>query len=283
LNTRYFENAADFLKHAGSYLAKDEARYGLIPGIAKRLIDNPYWYGKEDPRFCVVEESGAIHAVMMQTPPFKPILAYFSSEIDVIAEQLVNAISKKWGTISGVIGDKELTDRFKDLWCKKFNVNVTGIMAMRIYRLDKVNNVPLSPGHMRGATLADKDLVVKWGHAFHIDTGGVARNQPETDITPGLARGAIFIWEDGQPVSMAVKSRATENGMSVGGVYTPPELRGKGYATSCVVELSRNILHGGYQFCTLYTDLSNPASNSIYKKIGYYEVADSVEYTFTPI
>jgi hypothetical protein len=68
--------------------------------------------------------------------------------------------------------------------------------------------------------------------------------------------------------------------MTVGGVYTPPELRNRGYATSCVAELSRNILQSGKEFCTLYTDLANPTSNSIYMKIGYKPVCDSVEYAF---
>ena len=79
---------------------------------------------------------------------------------------------------------------------------------------------------------------------------------------------------------MAAKLRPTERGTSVGLVYTPPESRNKGYATSCVEELSRNILRSGQAFCTLYTDLANPTSNSIYMKIGYRPVCDSVEYTF---
>jgi predicted GNAT family acetyltransferase len=68
--------------------------------------------------------------------------------------------------------------------------------------------------------------------------------------------------------------------MTVSGVYTPPELRCKGYATSCVAELSRNILQSGKKFCMLYTDLANPTSNSIYMKIGYWPVCDSVQHTF---
>jgi predicted GNAT family acetyltransferase len=82
---------------------------------------------------------------------------------------------------------------------------------------------------------------------------------------------------------MAVKGRSSEKGMTVGYVYTPPELRGRGYATSCVAELSRNILQNGKEFCMLYTDLANPTSNSIYRKIGYEEVYDSVEYTFATL
>ena len=69
--------------------------------------------------------------------------------------------------------------------------------------------------------------------------------------------------------------------MTVGLVYTPPELRRKGYATACVAGVCREILKSGYDFCALYTDLSNPTSNSIYIKIGFKPVCDSVQYTFS--
>jgi predicted GNAT family acetyltransferase len=80
---------------------------------------------------------------------------------------------------------------------------------------------------------------------------------------------------------MATKTFPTDNGMTVGGVYTPPELRGKGYATSCVAELSRNILQSGKKFCVLTTDLANPTSNSIYIKIGYKPIGDNSFYIFS--
>ncbi|OZU86959.1 GNAT family N-acetyltransferase, partial [Virgibacillus indicus] len=52
----------------------------------------------------------------------------------------------------------------------------------------------------------------------------------------------------------------------------------KGYATSTVAHLSQKILDEGFQFCSLYTDSTNPTSNSIYKKIGYYEAGSSIVY-----
>jgi predicted GNAT family acetyltransferase len=63
-------------------------------------------------------------------------------------------------------------------------------------------------------------------------------------------------------------------------VYTPPEWRGKGYASACVAALSQLCLDSGYQFCMLYTDLANPTSNSIYQKIGYQPIGESREYRF---
>ena len=44
--------------------------------------------------------------------------------------------------------------------------------------------------------------------------------------------------------------------------------------------LSRLLLDGGRASCTLYTDLANPTSNSIYAKIGYRPVADFHDMVF---
>jgi predicted GNAT family acetyltransferase len=211
------------------------------------------------------------------------LMAHFSGDTKAIAEKLVTAVAKDFKTVPGVVGDKELADIFAKSWCEKCGTKITHTQAQRIFRLYKVNDVPLSPGRFRPATMADKELVVKWEHAFGIDARGGARNNtPEKDITPVLEHGWVFLWEseDGKPVSMAMKVRPTDKGMTVTEVYTPPELRGKGYATSCVAELSRHILQSGKEFCMLYTDLANPTSNSIYKKIGYTEVCDSVQHTF---
>ena len=79
---------------------------------------------------------------------------------------------------------------------------------------------------------------------------------------------------------MAVAKRRLPHGGSIGGVYTPKEHRGHGYASACVAALSQRQLDAGKQFCCLFADLANPTSNGIYQKIGYVPVADSVQYKF---
>jgi len=280
MNITTYKNARDFLINTGRYLSKDEARYGLVLGLAKVVEGNPHRYGKVPPWFCSIGAGDEINAVAMRTPPHQVIVAYFAGDIKAVAEKLLTAVSQDFTVIPGVVGDKELADIFAEQWCEKRGARITNTMAQKIFRLDRVNDVPLSPGKFRVATEADKELVVKWAHAFHLDTFGPNSREPEADITPGLSRGIIFLWEDGKPVSMAAKMRPTDKGMTIGYVYTPPELRRKGYATSCVAELSRNILQSGKEFCMLYTDLANPTSNSIYKKVGYREVCDSVQHAF---
>jgi predicted GNAT family acetyltransferase len=66
----------------------------------------------------------------------------------------------------------------------------------------------------------------------------------------------------------------------IGPVYTPPELRRRGYASSAVAAVSRQALAAGAQRCALFTDLSNPTSNKIYADVGYRRIADWEEHLF---
>ena len=63
-------------------------------------------------------------------------------------------------------------------------------------------------------------------------------------------------------------------------VYTPPEKRGKGYASAVVADLSQQILDSGKEFSALFTNLANPTSNNIYQKIGYIPCGDFDEVKF---
>jgi hypothetical protein len=45
--------------------------------------------------------------------------------------------------------------------------------------------------------------------------------------------------------------------------------------------LSQHILDSGWQRCSLFTDLSNPTSNSIYQQLGYRPVRDFNDYDFS--
>jgi predicted GNAT family acetyltransferase len=63
-------------------------------------------------------------------------------------------------------------------------------------------------------------------------------------------------------------------------VYTPPALRGRGYASAMVAAASQHALDGGAAACTLNTDLANPTSNKIYQAVGYRPVRDTQIWRF---
>lgn len=275
-------DAGSFLARTGDVIAKDEARYGLIFGIAHRLVENPHYYGPDDPWFFVLEEGAELRAISMRTPPFGVLLAHFSGNVAAAAMLLADSVSQFSPIIPSAVGESDITDPFAENWCCLNNVKVIDRMSLLMYRLVAVNDVKLAPGKLRLAGVDDGSLVAEWAHAFHDELyTSAGRNQPEVDLADRIVNNDVFLWEDDRPVSMAVTSRPTGKGISVSGVYTPPEHRQKGYATSCVASLCRKILDDGYEFCTLYTDAVNPVSNSIYKKIGFREICDSVMYTFS--
>ncbi|QVK17257.1 hypothetical protein KHQ81_10220 [Mycoplasmatota bacterium] len=74
---------------------------------------------------------------------------------------------------------------------------------------------------------------------------------------------------------MAARSRLLISTESVGFVYTPVKFRRNGYGSIVTAEVTKKVLADG-KLATLYTDLSNPTSNSIYMKIGYKPYCDSV-------
>jgi uncharacterized protein len=265
METKLFLKAADFLSHVEKELVKDEVRYGLIYSIARWLVDNPHAYGGVDPWFCSTSDETGIQAAAMRTPPHNVILAHFSGDTELNAVLLADCISKISNNIPGVVGDKEITDRFVECWCQAQKATIEGRMAQRVYRLERINDIRFSPGKFRMAAVEEQPYLRRWAHSFHRDCYASSNlNVPEDDIVPKIARKEVYVWEDSCPVSIAARCSPTENGMRIGLVYTPPEHRGKGYATACVASLCRGVLESGYKYCMLYTDLANPISNSIY-------------------
>src|SRR4029453_1468977 len=113
-------------------------------------------------------------------------------------------------------------------------------------------------------------LVVEWLVAFAEEALLEAPHVEDAEATYRRRaedpNGAWLLWDDGGAVSLAAYGSPTPTGTRVGPVYTPPELRGHGYATSLVAELTAERLATGLDFCFLFTDLANPTSNAIYAR-----------------
>src|SRR5262249_6751434 len=63
--------------------------------------------------------------------------------------------------------------------------------------------------------------------------------------------------------------RRTRHAAAIAGVYTPPALRGRGYARSVTAAVVERIFAEGKIAACLYSDLRNPSSNRCYAKIGF--------------
>jgi predicted GNAT family acetyltransferase len=128
----------------------------------------------------------------------------------------------------------------------------------------------------------DKDVLIQWAHNFGKDIGEPQTKQEASEaVERSMREKRLYVWDDKGLRSIATWNAPTTHGVRITLVYTPPEFRGKGYASACVAALSHAMLNSGRKICYLFTDLSNPVSNHVYQRIGYVSVRDFAEYRFT--
>jgi predicted GNAT family acetyltransferase len=271
-----------FLELARPLLAPDretEARHNLILGVAGTAAERPDLYAAF--RAWVALEHGEPAAAASRTPPFGAILAEPRSAPALLA--LVDALAEDEPDLPGFVGNEPHVHRAAERWTERTGAATSLLQRHGVYALTEVHEVPHPAGAPRPATPADRDLVLGWLLDFAEEVPVPGSGDPgflERVVDARLGNGWWWLWEDGEPVSLASCSAPTPTGIRIGPVYTPPEHRRHGYATALVAELSRRLLAEGHRACYLYADLANPISNAIYERIGYRRVADSAEISF---
>ncbi len=275
-----------FLELATPLLAADEARHNLVLGLAATLARDPARY--DEFHLWVVRDGATVAGAALWTPPFELALARPSSTEAL--EALVAHLAGRGVPLPGVVGADPEAGEFARSWTRRTGATASLRMAQRIHRLTHVRPVADVPGRMRTAMVADRDLLLDWSFAFaaeagtHADPEQLRRGVEERLAGDGEGFSAptgYALWEDGgRSVSLAGWAGPTPTGVRVGPVYTPPELRRRGYASALVAGLSAGLLAAGRRHCFLFTDLANPTANHIYAEVGYEPVCDAPQYAF---
>ncbi len=248
------------------FLLRDEARYNLLLALTGRLASGET-FGDEPPVLLTVHDGDALTGVAVRTPPHNVILdaVPLSAAADVAAVVPDTPVA---------LGEPDVVHAFADATGRPWRTT----RRQGVYRLDTL--VPPRPvsGTFRLATEDDGDVVEAWDHAFVAEVDLPAHQAGR--LRGRIADGAVFVWDDGDVVSLAGVGGTTPNGARVGPVYTPPEHRGRGYASAVTAGVTRALLDGGCRYTFLYTDLANPTSNKIYVDLGYERVANVEEVSF---
>lgn len=283
LTVRRHASVDAFLAAAGGFLEAREAEDNLLFGIASAIRATPEVFAEDPPQFASVADAGGrVVAATLRTPPHNQVL----SSIDDLAavDALVEALRDE--PLPGVLGPSEAAARFAAGWTDATGQRARVQVAERIFRLERL--VPPdrpARGAWRIAEPRDRDLVARWLVEF---TTEAMPEAPPLEDPAGTAdrwiarRGRVaYLWEDeGHVVSLVGAGGQTPHGIRIGPVYTPPPLRGRGYASSLTAAASADQLGQGHHFCFLFTDLANPTSNKIYQAIGYDPVCDVDQYQF---
>jgi len=285
--TRY-DDVREFSDVASGVLGSAEARNSVLLGIAARGARDGAGHGWRDASqwfMATVGDEGGVRLAALMTPPQKLLLGG-AEGAEAALPGLIDGLREAGVHVPGVTAEASLAEAFARGWAAATGVRPVVAVRQRIYELTSVNPKIPEIGSLRAARETDLAFLPFWMDAFSVDCGLSAPGPMGADLAACrqlLAEAELYVLEvDGTPVSMAQRKRPLAHTCSVSYVYTPPYFRGHGYASAAVAALSRTLLAEGFAGCVLYTDLANPISNSIYQRIGYHPVCDSLELRFEP-
>jgi GNAT superfamily N-acetyltransferase len=220
-----------------------------------------------------------VTGAFMHTPPY-PL--HVGAMPAVAVGPLVELLARDPAGVPGVNGDRAATDAFAAAWSERTGTRAIVRRRMRLHRLaELVAPDPPPPGSATVARPEHREVLVAWYEAFAAEI-----EDPQHDVRPQvddrIAYGGAFLWldGDGEPVSLAGRTRLVAGQVRIAPVYTPPERRGHGYAAGATAAATRAALDAGALEVLLYTDLANPTANRLYERLGYRGVEDRVMVAF---
>ena len=260
------------LADAAAFLATDPVRHNVVVSLLQTRVRHP-----EPGDYWIVESAGEVVGVVFRSP-----VDYYSvvtpMDLDAVTT-VVDAMADAGVTLPGVNGDATTSSRFAGAWAARTRSPGRPLHAQRLFEVPKVHT-PLAPGGaLRPAAAADHRLLVGWVDAFHTEIGDGPVGSSATVVERRTAAGTFHVWDHDGAVAFAGTTAPSLGVVRIGPVFTPPPRHGRGYASALVAELSRRVLSRGDR-CVLYTDLDNPTSNAIYRRLGYEPVDEALRYAF---
>ncbi len=268
----------EFSERAGAFLREALERNVLATVLG--TITERGGYGAEAPLFAYhTDGRDRLTAAALRTPPW-PLLASEFDDPDLAAELVQRWIALD-PLIPGVSGEPGTARAISATWAQQTGglARCEFVEAMHVLTAVKPPPRP-ARGQLRGATQEDRALLIEWERAFTRETGLGNGDNAERFVDRRLAHDLQLVWEDRQPVSTLGFNPAVAGTVRIGPVYTPREHRDHGYATSATAAASQLLLDRGAERCMLFTDLTNPVSNSIYAAIGYVRCGDWEQHGF---
>jgi len=247
----------EFVEHHRPALERDEVKHNLILGILGR-------FAGEDPPGLRRWTLGAPGECAIQTPRYPIILGEVTpAQCRALAEATRDL------DYPGVVGPDRTAQHFAER-AVELGIKFLDPIPQQINALREAPKYPGAPGRARAVTPEDAVLFGDWMLAFGREAVPHEPVSTREALEKAAAQGRHHFWVvDGEPVSMAGIARRIRHVAAIAPVYTPPALRGRGYAGSVTAAVVERIFAEGKTAACLYVDLRNPYSNRCYAKIGF--------------
>jgi predicted GNAT family acetyltransferase len=266
----------EFAAKVGPYLAAEPGRNIIATVLVNTQASPP----EQPPLFAyATDAAGDATAAAIRTPPWPMLASGFDTHDQ--AQALIDLWLNEDPQLDAVNADTATSRAIATAWASRTHGTTRLDFSEAAHLLTAVTD-PARPaeGTLRTATVLDRELLIGWQREFVIETGFGVAGDAARAVDRRLETGAQFVWERYGPVSTVGRAPTIAGTARIGPVYTPPEHRARGYATSAVAAICRRILAGEAERCMLFTDLANPTSNKIYASIGFERFGDWEEHRF---
>lgn len=275
MDARLHDDVDEFLVHAGSLYRRDPVLHtieltALGAGVPAQST------------MVTVHDGATVVGAALQTPPYPLLVTGLSGgAIDPTVELLAEAHPE----LTGIRGARAVAEAFAAAWRSATGRAGQPVVDERLYRLGTLVPPAAVPGAARLACTDDDAVLVDWVEGFFVETFHEPRNDAAGArfVSRAAEVGDRFVlWTlDGEPVSMAML-RAPAAGVSrIGPVYTPPATRERGFGSAVTAAAAQLAHRSGTREVVLFTDLANPVSNAVYRRIGFQPVTDFIRIDFS--
>jgi RimJ/RimL family protein N-acetyltransferase len=194
------------------------------------------------------------------------------------------AVAASQRAVGGLIGPNEQASGVKralgidagtiqlDELEKLYSLQLTDLLVPAVLSSGQVTGRRMEPG--------DVELLTAWRVAYAIETlsasdGPELRQRSQEGIKRWQREGHGWVLErDGELVAMGGFNTAIEEAVQIGGVYTPPHLRRRGYGRAVVAASLLDARGEGVEKAILFTGVDNIAAQKAYAALGFAHIGD---------
>ena len=251
-------------------LLSNSRRAGLVD--RRQYFEGTYFAAFEDGRIVGVAAHYWIENLVLQSPP------------EHLEALLASATSAAIRPLRGLLGPGEQIARAKEiLRLTDDEIQIDDREGLYSVKLDELI-VPeaLATGQLRGRRIERRDLEreAAWRLAYCLEAIK-AEDTPElrercrNEMEGSCERGDTWVLEHGgEPVASTSFNARLDEAVQVGGVWTPPELRSRGYARAAVAASLLDARAEAVERAILFTGDDNTAAIKAYLALGFRLIGD---------
>ena len=204
--------------------------------------------------------------------------------LDLVGRLVETAVSASNRPVKGFLGSQsQVETAVNHLKIKSTAIQLDDLEKLYSLPLKNLRVPPkLATGESRGrrTQLKDLELVAHWRVGYAVEAMGETdspelRKRLKESIKKYQKLGRLWILEDGgQPVAMTAFNATSKEAVQVGGVWTPPEFRSKGYGRSAVAASLIDARDEGVETAVLFTDENNIPAQKAYEALGFEHIGN---------